>query len=171
MQIVSVVTLLLGSIFAFSLVSAQNLAGLSSALAQLAQQLAKESRNNTITVGNNSVIVSGVSSANANAHINRGNNKQGWNNDNGYLNGYYNNYGYGYWRGVPEEENLSAEEAALDEEERREREEEQRELAEEGNLDLGEEDDAHDLDAEGNYEEALEEEHEEAHEEEHNMTT
>lgn len=162
MHIVSVVTLLLGSISAYSFASAQlnsnNLSGLSSALAQLAQQFANESRNNTIRVGNNSVIISGVSSANANAHIDRLNGNKGWNNGYGY-NGYYNNNGYGgYWRGVPEDENLSAEEAALDAEEQREFEEEHRELAAEGHGDWVEEN-AHDQDAEGNYVEEHEEEH------------
>ncbi|XP_062131834.1 uncharacterized protein LOC133842654 [Drosophila sulfurigaster albostrigata] len=113
MQIISVVTLLLGSIFAYSLAVPQYGSGLSAALAQLAQQLAKEQGNTTIKVGNNSIIVSGVSSSIANAHIDADRNQSnGWGN-NGWGNngwGYYN----GYWRGVPDEEVESDEYAAED---------------------------------------------------------
>ncbi|XP_034110709.1 uncharacterized protein LOC117572168 [Drosophila albomicans] len=124
MQIISVVTLLLGSIFAYTLAVPQyggyypgNIAGLSAALAQLAQQLAKEQGNTTITVGNSSTIVSGVSSSIANAHIDADRNQNnGWGNNGWGNNGWgYNN---GYWRGVPDEEvesdEYAAEEAQLE---------------------------------------------------------
>lgn len=169
MHTVSVVTLLLGSIFAYSMASPQfygsNLAGLSTALAQLASQLAAQQRNETIKVGNNSVIVSGISSATANVNTD-GNNRPHWNNNNngfnnGYYNGYYNGYGYnGFWRGVPEEDNLSEEEAALAEEEKQ-----VAELSAEANQELPEDDE--DVDQDDEQEEEHEEEQDEGHEEEH----
>jgi len=110
MHIVSVVTLLLGSIFAYSLAAPQhghgyypvNIAGLSAALAQLAKQLAAQ-RNSTVEVGNNSAIITGVSSSNAHAHIDGrpGHNNNHHHSSNGWNNGWGNN-GWGYWRGVPE---------------------------------------------------------------------
>lgn len=172
MHTVSVVTLLLGSIFAYSLASPQfygsNLAGLSTALAQLASQLAAQERNETIKVGNNSVIVSGISSATANVNTDRhnrphfNNNNNGFYNGfyNGYYNGYYNNYGYnGLWRGVPEEDNLSEEEAALAEEEK-----EMDALSAEANQELPEDDE--DVDQDDEQEEEHDEEQDKGHEEE-----
>ncbi|XP_034482731.1 uncharacterized protein LOC117788168 [Drosophila innubila] len=114
MHIVSVVTLLLGSIFAYSMAAPQfggsysapssGYYTLTAALANLAKELAAQ-RNTTVTVGNSSTIVSGISSSIANAHIDGNRNPEhghhhhhiGWNN------GYYNNVG-GYWRGAAEEE-------------------------------------------------------------------
>lgn len=168
MHTVSVVTLLLGSIFAYSLASPQfygsNLAGLSTALAQLASQLAAQERNETIKVGNNSVIVSGISSATANVNTDRHNRPHFNNNNNGFYNGfyngYYNNYGYnGLWRGVPEEDNLSEEEAALAEEEK-----EMDALSAEANQELPEDDE--DVDQDDEQDEEHEEEQDEGHEEE-----
>lgn len=173
MHTVSVVTLLLGSIFAYSVALPQlhgsNLAGLSTALAQLASQLAAQQRNETIKVGNNSVIVSGVSSSTANVNTS-GNNHPGWNDNNynnGYYNGYYNNYGYnGYWRGISEEDNLSEEEAALAEEEKQaaelsaeadQEQPEDEEAVEQDDVPVEEQDEGHD--------EEHEEEQDEGHEE------
>lgn len=174
MHTVSVVTLLLGSIFAYSLASPQfygsNLAGLSTALAQLASQLAAQERNETIKVGNNSVIVSGISSATANVNTDRhnrphfNNNNNGFYNGfyNGYYNGYYNNYGYnGLWRGVPEEDNLSEEEAALAEEEK-----EMDALSAQANQMEDDEDVDQDDEQEEEHDEEQDEEQDEGHEEE-----
>lgn len=116
MHIVSVVTLLLGSIFAYSL-AAPPFGGnapdggyeiLTAALANLAKELAAV-RNSTYTVGNNSAIVSGVSSSHANAHIDRRHpghhHGQHYGHHNGhYYNNGWNNNGWGYWRGAAEGE-------------------------------------------------------------------
>ncbi|XP_023161470.2 uncharacterized protein LOC111593103 [Drosophila hydei] len=109
MHIVSVVSLIIGSIFAYTLAAPQtNSDILSTALANLAIQLAKQ-KNSTIAIDNGTVIITGIANSNATAtidghkpvwqHYSR---PVGWNY--GWINGWNNGWN-GFWRGNPEEEN------------------------------------------------------------------
>ncbi|EDV96449.1 GH16253 [Drosophila grimshawi] len=110
MQVVSVVTLLLASIFAYSSCAPQfgpNLSSITLALAQLAQQLAQQS-NSTARLSNStsSATIPCLSNSIASANINVPNNNglsPGWNN------GWFNSWN-GVLRGSPEYDGLPEDE-------------------------------------------------------------